>query len=199
MHTLSLTKRNSHEAERASGPVPIPAADPTPADERDGTEAASPTASELGSPRTAHVNQTVPSLGGEASYVLSASARNAAAMLAGRVDPNLAAVDQVIPTWVIRRAKARIFPVTSQQTLTASGADAAACRASPSCGSARHGADAGTGARLPGFCPAPQTVARGSHSLPALLTRAAQLGFFASVSAGSGIVVRRPAQPQPSR
>lgn len=108
MHTLGLTRRNSHEAECATGAIPVPSASTATGDERDGEDQPhSPTASELGSPRSAHVHHTVPALGGEASYVLSASARNAAAMLAGRVDPNLAAVDQVIPTWVIRRAKAR--------------------------------------------------------------------------------------------
>ena len=65
-----------------------------------------------GSPRHIGILETLPLMNsvlghGSVRRVMELSVLNAATLLEGRVDPNLAALDQAIPTWVIRKAKAR--------------------------------------------------------------------------------------------
>jgi hypothetical protein len=62
-----------------------------------------------GSPRQVSFLETLPVLSGVLGSrgTMQRSVLNAATLLEGRVDPRLAALDQAIPTWVIRKAKAR--------------------------------------------------------------------------------------------
>lgn len=64
---------------------------------------------EDGSPRQVSFLETLPVLSGVLGSrgTMQRSVLNAATLLEGRVDPRLAALDQAIPTWVIRKAKAR--------------------------------------------------------------------------------------------
>ena len=64
---------------------------------------------EDGSPRQVSFLETLPVLSGVlgSRRTMQRSILNAATLLEGRVDPRLAALDQAIPTWVIRKAKAR--------------------------------------------------------------------------------------------
>ena len=64
----------------------------------------------LGLPRAVSVLEQLPFLASGlvgSRRVMRHAVQNATALLNGRVDPNLAAVDQAIPTWVIAKAKAR--------------------------------------------------------------------------------------------
>jgi len=64
---------------------------------------------DVGSPRQVSFLETLPVLSGVlgSRRTMQRSILNAATLLEGRVDPRLAALDQAIPTWVIRKAKAR--------------------------------------------------------------------------------------------
>jgi hypothetical protein len=61
------------------------------------------------SPRAVSLLDTIPLVSGlmGANKTMELAVLNAATLLEGRVDPNLAAIDQAIPTWVISKAKAR--------------------------------------------------------------------------------------------
>ena len=64
---------------------------------------------QVGSPRSLNVLVALPFMSGllDGQRVMRHAVKAATVLLNGRVDPRLAAPDQVIPTWVIARAKAR--------------------------------------------------------------------------------------------
>jgi hypothetical protein len=76
------------------------------------------------SPRAVSLLDTIPLVSGlmGGSKTMELAVLNAATLLEGRVDPNLAAIDQAIPTWVIAKAKARRACVSRRAALRVCGA-----------------------------------------------------------------------------
>ncbi len=80
-----------------------------PAADEETQRPASP-AAQVGSPKAVNVLEQLPLLSGVlggSRRVMRNAVQNATVLLSARVDPNLAAMDQAIPTWVIAKAKAR--------------------------------------------------------------------------------------------